>query len=98
MESCVQLDRPVRFRTADDRGTKPCKTSGFAISSALALSGAMEHKRFVFRPLLAALFVTLAQLFVAVVLIAPEGPLAWRYTTLVQHDSYWFANIVERAY
>src|SRR3954452_8115023 len=98
MESCVQLDRPVRFRTADDRGTKPCKTSGFAISSALALSGAMEHKRFVFRPLLAALFVTLAQLFVAVVLIAPEGPLPWRYTTLIQHDSYWFANIVERGY
>lgn len=40
----------------------------------------------------------LTQLFVAVVLIAPEGPLAYRYSTLVQHDSYWFANIVDRGY
>ncbi len=44
------------------------------------------------------LLVMLAQLFVAVVLIAPEGPLAYRYSTLVQHDSYWFANIVDRGY
>ena len=44
------------------------------------------------------LLVTLAQLYVAVCLIAPEGPLAWRYTTLIQHDSYWFANIVDRGY
>jgi hypothetical protein len=58
----------------------------------------MEHKRFVFRPLLAAFFVTLAQLFVAVVLIAPSGPISWRYTTLIQHDSFWFANIVDRGY
>jgi hypothetical protein len=58
----------------------------------------MEHNRFVFKPLLAALIVTLAQLFVAVVLIAPAGPLSWRYTTLIQHDSYWFLNIVERGY
>ncbi|HYJ05063.1 MAG TPA: hypothetical protein VEX43_08015 [Chthoniobacterales bacterium] len=38
------------------------------------------------------------QIFVAVVLIAPEGPLSIRYDTLIQHDSYWFANIVERGY
>lgn len=44
------------------------------------------------------LLVTLAQLFVAVGLIAPEGPLSFRYDTLIQHDSYWFANIVERGY
>jgi hypothetical protein len=44
------------------------------------------------------LFVTLMQIFVAVVLIAPEGPLAFRYDTLIQHDSYWFANIVDRGY
>ncbi|PZR74887.1 MAG: hypothetical protein DLM73_06645, partial [Chthoniobacterales bacterium] len=44
------------------------------------------------------MFVTLAQMFVAVGLIAPQGPLSFRYDSLVQHDSYWFANIVERGY
>jgi hypothetical protein len=58
----------------------------------------MDHKRFAARPLLAALFVTLAQVAVAVGLIAPEGPLSWRYSTLIQHDSYWFANIVDRGF
>ncbi len=38
------------------------------------------------------------QIFVAVVLIAPEGPLSFRYDSLIQHDSYWFANIVDRGY
>ena len=50
------------------------------------------------RALLAGLIVMLVQLFVAVMLIAPEGPLSYRYDTLIQHDSYWFANIVERGY
>lgn len=50
------------------------------------------------RAIAAGLFVTLAQLFVAVVVIAPEGPLPYRYSTLVQHDSYWFASIIERGY
>ena len=58
----------------------------------------MNSKPSVFRPLLLALFVTLTQILVAVVLIAPEGPLSYRYDTLVQHDSYWFANIVDRGY
>ncbi len=44
------------------------------------------------------LLVTLAQLFVAVILIAPQGPLSYRYETLIQHDGYWFANIVDRGY
>jgi hypothetical protein len=51
-----------------------------------------------FRPLVLALFVTLMQIFVAVGLIAPEGSLSIRYDTLIQHDSYWFANIVDRGY
>lgn len=58
----------------------------------------MNPKPSVIRPLLAGLFVTLAQIFVAVVLIAPEGPLSFRYDTLIQHDSHWFANIVDRGY
>ena len=58
----------------------------------------MNFKPSVLRPLLAGLFVTLVQIFVAVVLIAPPGPLSFRYDTLIQHDSYWFANIVDRGY
>lgn len=58
----------------------------------------MNPKPSVLRPLLAGLFVTLAQIFVAVVLIAPQGPLSFRYDTLIQHDSHWFANIVDRGY
>ncbi|MEP6699433.1 MAG: hypothetical protein ABJB09_06850 [Verrucomicrobiota bacterium] len=58
----------------------------------------MNPKPSAFRPLLAGLFITLAQIFIAVVLLAPEGPLSFRYNTLVQHDSYWFANIIDRGY
>ena len=52
----------------------------------------------VWRALGFALLLVVAQLFVAVVLIAPEGPLSYRYETLVQHDSYWFGNIIARGY
>ncbi len=50
------------------------------------------------RPLLAGLGVTLAQIAIAILLLAPEGPISYRYSTLVQHDSYWFMNIVNRGY
>ena len=50
------------------------------------------------KALLAGLLVTIAQVTVAVCLLAPEGPLSYRYSTLVQHDSYWFMNIVDRGY
>jgi len=44
------------------------------------------------------LLVTLIQLFVAIFLLAPEGPFSFRYQSLVQHDGYWFVNILERGY
>jgi len=50
------------------------------------------------KPVLAGLLLTLAQIAVAIGLLAPEGPLFYRYSTLIQHDSYWFENIVERGY
>src|SRR5947209_955574 len=40
----------------------------------------------------------MAHLAVAVFLLAPEGPLSFRYNSLVQHDGFWFANIVDRGY
>jgi hypothetical protein len=49
-------------------------------------------------PLLAGIAVTLLQLVLAVGLLAPEEPLADRYFALVQHDSYWFKNIMDRGY
>jgi hypothetical protein len=50
------------------------------------------------KPLLAGLTITLLQLAMAIGLLAPEGPLSERYTALVQHDSHWFMNIVDRGY
>jgi hypothetical protein len=50
------------------------------------------------KPLLAGLTVMLLQLAMAVILLAPEGPISERYSALVQHDSYWFVNIVNRGF
>ena len=58
----------------------------------------MTRSSFAFKPLLAALLVTLTQIAMAVGLLAPDGPLSYRYSTLIQHDSYWFMNIVDRGY
>ncbi len=49
-------------------------------------------------PLLAGLVLTALQLTMAVGLLAPEGPAFYRYSTLIQHDSYWFMNIVDHGY
>src|SRR4030095_10273745 len=49
-------------------------------------------------PLLAGCAVTLLQVVMAVVLLAPEEPITARYSALVQHDSYWFINIIDRGY
>ena len=49
-------------------------------------------------PLLAGCAVTLLQVVMAVVLLAPEEPISKRYSALVQHDSYWFMNIIDRGY
>jgi hypothetical protein len=49
-------------------------------------------------PLLAGCAVTLLQVVIAVALLAPEKPFAERYSALVQHDSYWFMNIIDRGY
>jgi hypothetical protein len=49
-------------------------------------------------PLLAGCAVTLLQVLMAVALLAPEEPVTERYLALVQHDSYWFINIIDRGY
>src|SRR5436190_15785570 len=50
------------------------------------------------KPLLAGLIITLLQLAMAIGLLAPERPFSDRYSALVQHDSYWFMNIIDRGY
>ncbi|HMF45819.1 MAG TPA: hypothetical protein VKE29_04025 [Candidatus Udaeobacter sp.] len=49
-------------------------------------------------PLLAGCIVTFLQIVMAVALLAPEEPIANRYSALIQHDSYWFMNIIDRGY
>ena len=58
----------------------------------------MTRLRWLLKPVLAGLAVTLLQLAMAVGLLAPEGPASDRYSALIQHDSYWFMNIVDRGY
>ncbi len=89
----------MRFDTAPaERGTSSCNVQSFGISSALPLVHTMSAWRSSLRPILAGLSVTFAQLAVAVCLLAPEGPLSYRYSRLIQHDGYWFMNIVDRGY
>ncbi|PYL10170.1 MAG: hypothetical protein DME33_01835 [Verrucomicrobia bacterium] len=58
----------------------------------------MTRLRWLLKPVLAGLTVTLLQLAMAVGLLAPEGPVSDRYSALIQHDSYWFMNIINRGY
>jgi hypothetical protein len=58
----------------------------------------MNAKPILFRPWALGLMITLLQIVVAVGLIAPAGPLSFRYDSLIQHDSHWFVNIVDRGY
>ena len=69
METCVQPSAPVRFSPVVELGTKPCHRPTFRVSSTVRKPFVMNSKTSAFRPLGLALFVTLLQLFVAVVLI-----------------------------
>jgi hypothetical protein len=77
--------------------TSSCNPETFGFSSALPGADVI-HSKFLLRPWLLGLLVTLAQLAVAVFLLAPEGSFSFRYNSLVQHDGFWFANIVDRGY
>jgi hypothetical protein len=68
------------------------------ISSALLSHEVMARFWSLIRPLLAGLVLTALQVAIAAGLLAPEGPASYRYSTLIQHDSYWFMNIVDHGY
>ncbi len=76
---------------------KSCIKNDFHISSAVPAHGAMSLPLSL-KPVLAGLFCALAQIALAVFLLAPEGSFSSRYSSLIQHDSYWFMNIVDRGY
>lgn len=99
MEFGVQLPTTVRFLSAQT-GSPQARRQLLSedVSVVTTPIDLMNRRTHAFRAVSVGLLVTLVQLFVAIVLIAPEGPLSYRYSTLVQHDSYWFANIVDRGY
>src|SRR5207245_5143487 len=78
--------------------TSSCNPETFGFSSALPGPDVVIRTFSLLRPWSAGLLLTLIQLVVAVFLFAPDGPFSYRYTSLVQHDGYWFANIVDRGY
>src|SRR5213595_535210 len=84
--------------TVAREATSSCNPETFGFSSALPGSDVVIRTFSLLRPWSAGLLLTLIQLVVAVLLLAPEGPLSYRYTSLIQHDGYWFANIVDRGY
>src|SRR6266581_5529894 len=84
--------------TVAREATSSCNPETFGFSSALPGSDVVIRTFSLLRPWSAGLLLTLIQLVVAIFLLAPEGPLSYRYTSLVQHDGYWFANIVDRGY
>src|SRR4029077_12615135 len=77
---------------------EPCIPRALSVSSALPRTRPMIRKSATAKALSAGLVVTLLQMMVAIFLLAPEGPFEYRYQTLLQHDSHWFANIVTRGY
>src|SRR5436189_1412674 len=75
-----------------------CNLETFLVSSELPVHDTMTRARSFFRPLAFGLVLTAAQLGIAIGLLAPEEPVSDRYSALLQHDSYWFMNIVDRGY
>src|SRR5437764_13830036 len=88
----------MAFETALAReATSSCNPETVGLSSALLGADVIQSK-LLFRPWLMGLVVTVAQLAIAVLLLAPEGTFSYRYSSLVQHDGFWFENIVDRGY
>ena len=81
-----------------DAFTSSRQDQGLHISSAIPVPESKTSSTTAWRAVFAGLAVTLVQVLVAVCMLAPEGPLNFRYSTLVQHDGWWFMNIVDRGY
>ncbi len=95
--ACGVIATPVRLAMADGDALPKQKpfTNEVATRGDYSL---MTRWLWLLKPLLAGLIITLLQLAMALGLLAPEGSLSDRYATLIQHDSHWFMNIVDRGY
>src|SRR5881396_3565347 len=88
----------MRSEIASAESFSSCNLESFLVSSTFPGYDVMTRSRSILRPLAAGLLLTAVQLALAVGLLAPEGSLSDRYESLIQHDSYWFINIVDRGY
>ena len=88
----------MRSEIASAESFSSCNLESFLVSSAFPAHDVMTRSRSLLRPLAAGLLLTAVQLALAIGMLAPEGPLSDRYQSLIQHDSYWFINIVDRGY
>src|SRR6266516_3883375 len=88
----------MRSEIASAESFSSCNLESFLVSSTFPGYDVMTRSRSILRPLAAVLLLTAVQLALAVGLLAPEGTLSDRYLTLIQHDSFWFMNIVDRGY
>ena len=80
-----------------DQAPRPGVTFASRISRFCDYEWMTRLSRFL-SPLLAGCVITVLQVVMAVALLAPEKPIIERYSALVQHDSYWFMNIIDRGY
>src|SRR6266516_5878738 len=88
----------MRSEIASAESFSSCNLESFLVSSTFPGYDVMTRSRSILRPLAAVLLLTAVQLALAVGLLAPEGSLSDRYESLIQHDSYWFINIVDRGF
>ena len=95
--SCSLSAFPVSLALPVD-GTLPAENAFTNKEAARSDYCVMTRSVWLLKPLLAGLIITVLQLAMAMGLLAPEGSFSERYATLVQHDSYWFMNIVDRGY
>src|SRR6201997_2212709 len=88
----------MRSEIASADSFSPCNFGRFPVSSIFPAHDVMTRSPSLFRPLAGGLLLTFVQLAMTLGLLAPEGTLSERYESLIQHDSYWFMNIVDRGY
>lgn len=95
--NALAVELPIGIAEQAWKGSRGDDTFASRLSSFCDYQVMTRLPRFL-TPLLAGCAVTLLQVVMAVVLLAPEEPISERYSALVQHDSYWFMNIIDRGY
>src|SRR5438477_301495 len=93
-ETSVHEPEKMRFETAlAERSTSSCNLQSFPISSAVPTCDVMTRSSTAFKPLLAALLVTLMQIAMAVGLLLSDRGL---FGVAFSHDAAWFHLLEQR--